>query len=75
MAVTEDESVSVALIEESKERIKKFEYVRFRFIPGTKNQAAHKMAQAGKHFDSPMFWIEEAPERVTRIVDLDRGSI
>lgn len=43
--------------------------------PRTKNQAAHKMAEARKHFDSPMFWIEEAPEKVTRIVDLDRGSM
>nr|KJB44824.1 hypothetical protein B456_007G275100 [Gossypium raimondii] len=75
MVVTEYESISVALIEESKERIKKFEYVRFRVVPRTKNQAAHKMAEARKHFDSPMFWIEEAPEKVTRIVDLHRGSM
>ncbi|MFQ6628343.1 hypothetical protein Gotur_007610, partial [Gossypium turneri] len=54
MVVTEDESVSAALIKESKERIKNFEYVRFRFVLQTANRATHEMAHVGKHFDSLM---------------------
>ncbi|MFQ6634067.1 hypothetical protein Gotur_011935, partial [Gossypium turneri] len=71
----EDESVSAALIKESKARIKNFDYIKFRFVPRMANRAAHGMAQKGKWFDSSMFWIKEAPERVERIPALDRGRM
>ncbi|MBA0756368.1 hypothetical protein Gogos_021456 [Gossypium gossypioides] len=71
----EDESVSAALIKESKARIKNFDYIKFTFVPRMANRVAHEMAQKGKWFDSSMFWIKEAPERVERIPALDRGRM
>ncbi|MBA0818714.1 hypothetical protein Gohar_000092, partial [Gossypium harknessii] len=70
VAAKEDEPVNAALIKESKERIKNFESVKFRFVP----RAAHEMAQ-GKLFDSPMFRIKEALEKIERTADLDRGRM
>ncbi|KAH1082406.1 hypothetical protein J1N35_022167, partial [Gossypium stocksii] len=72
VSAKEDESVNAALIKESKERIKNFESLNFRFVPCSTNRAAHEMAQERKLFDSPMFWIEETLEKMERIAYLDR---
>ncbi|MBA0824878.1 hypothetical protein Goarm_021515, partial [Gossypium armourianum] len=36
------------------------------------NQIAHSPAKEGRRYESPMYWIEEAPARVEELVDLNR---
>ncbi|PPS12588.1 hypothetical protein GOBAR_AA08051 [Gossypium barbadense] len=46
--------------------------MEFRFIPHQRNRAAHLLAEEGKRFGDPRFWIEEAPRTVEVEVEKDR---
>lgn len=36
------------------------------------NHVAHRMARAGRHYESPQYWIEEAPIAVVELIDCER---
>ncbi|MBA0623776.1 hypothetical protein Godav_009218, partial [Gossypium davidsonii] len=48
-----------------------FEKITFRFVRRDANTAAHVLAGEGRRFSEPMYWVEEAPAAVDRIVAAD----
>lgn len=74
-AVEEDISVSAAIINECREKVKHFEEVTLTYLPWKWKGAAHVMAQEGKYLHEPRYWIEEAPPNVKRVVDQDRMNL
>lgn len=71
-ALEEDKSTISVLVKEIKFRPDNFESMEFRFIPHQRNRAAHLLAEEGKRFGDPRFWIEEAPRTVEVEVEKDR---
>ncbi|KAK5770218.1 hypothetical protein PVK06_046368 [Gossypium arboreum] len=56
------------MIQASKDKVKSFEEVQFRYIFTEVNAAAYRIAQEGKRFESARSWIEEASLKVEELV-------
>ncbi|MBA0875045.1 hypothetical protein Goshw_025457 [Gossypium schwendimanii] len=56
------------MIQASKDKVKSFEEVQFRYIFRKTNTATYGIAQEGKPFESARSWIEEAPLKVKQMV-------
>ncbi|MBA0727172.1 hypothetical protein Golax_000188, partial [Gossypium laxum] len=60
--------VKGTIIQASKDKVKSFEEVQFRYIFRKTNTATYGIAQEGKLFKSARSWIEEAPLKVKQLV-------
>ncbi|MBA0808305.1 hypothetical protein Gohar_024056, partial [Gossypium harknessii] len=68
---TADRSVLSPVIQDIKDYVRCFEKITFRFFRRDANTAAHVLAGEGRRFSEPMYWVEEAPAAVVRIVAAD----
>ncbi|KAK5773323.1 hypothetical protein PVK06_049629 [Gossypium arboreum] len=62
-----------SLIREIKGRTCRFKSLSFKYIPREANNATHGMARVGRQYESPQYWIEEAPIEVVELVDCERN--
>ncbi|KAK8975328.1 hypothetical protein V6N11_063291 [Hibiscus sabdariffa] len=70
-ADSSDLSLISPVVADIKALVGSFVDVSFGFVPKTTNMAAHTLAQEGKVFACPMFWIEEAPPRTMLAAEKD----
>lgn len=45
-----------------------------RFVPREVNRAAHALAMDGRHRNTSCFWVEEAPDPVAKLVEMDQSA-
>ncbi|KAK5832069.1 hypothetical protein PVK06_015869 [Gossypium arboreum] len=64
-------AVQIEVIQDIKDYVRCFEKITFRFVRRDANMAAHVLAGEGRRFSEPMYWVEEAPAAVDRIVAAD----
>ncbi|KAK8996593.1 hypothetical protein V6N11_081860 [Hibiscus sabdariffa] len=73
------EAIDVSLVSPTvadiKEVAKVFQDAGFNFVHREANVAAHTLAQEGKMYNGPMYWIEEAPPRSTFAAEKDREQL
>ncbi|KAK8656319.1 hypothetical protein V6N13_098273 [Hibiscus sabdariffa] len=70
-----DASLISPLIVDIKEVSKVFVSVSYGFVHREANGAAHVLAQEGKMYSSPMYWMEETPPNTTLAADKDRERL
>ncbi|MFQ6637402.1 hypothetical protein Gotur_013390 [Gossypium turneri] len=71
----EDKSNITVIIKEIREQTRRFDSFSCQFTGRLVNYVAHLMAEEEKRWDSPRFWIEEAPPRTESAVEKDRKSL
>ncbi|PPD89945.1 hypothetical protein GOBAR_DD13118 [Gossypium barbadense] len=49
--------------------------LQFRFVPREANVTTHGLAMEGRQYGYPMYWVEEVPKEVERLVDKDRRGV
>ncbi|MBA0614940.1 hypothetical protein Godav_015152, partial [Gossypium davidsonii] len=63
------------LIKDIKKRGAKFRSLQFRYVPREANVTTHGLAMEGRKYGYPMYWVEEVPKEVERLVDKDRRGV
>ncbi|KAK5811005.1 hypothetical protein PVK06_026322 [Gossypium arboreum] len=61
-----------SLIREIKGRACRFKSLSLEYILREANHAAHGMARVGRQYESPQYWIKEAPIAVVKLIDRER---
>ncbi|KAL4317824.1 hypothetical protein GQ457_18G004580 [Hibiscus cannabinus] len=74
-ADSSDLSLISPVVADIKALVGSFIDVSFGFVPKMANMAAHTLAQEGKVFACPMFWMEEAPPRTMLAAEKDRLAL
>ncbi|KAK8548039.1 hypothetical protein V6N12_060966 [Hibiscus sabdariffa] len=72
-SATTDRSIISPIINDIRIQRNLFERITFSFVGRAGNAAAHELAKLGSQFSEPMYWIEEVPTVVDRIVQRDHS--
>lgn len=72
-----DRSIICNIIQEIKERAQRFRSILFQYVPHSRNEVTHALADWGRDLEAPSYWMEEVLVNVELVVqkDLERIEI
>ncbi|MBA0570546.1 hypothetical protein Golob_004187 [Gossypium lobatum] len=67
----QEKSMLSPIIKDIKTKLGGFERISFYFAGRKANVAVHALVAEGHQLDEPQYWVEEAPQVVERVVEID----